>query len=183
MQVNHWDHLGIVKPSLRPAEGTGSRRLYSPDDLAAVEVARRLRSLNVSLECLTTAMRGLRALWPALATVPSDAVVVIRPDGVCQQLAGGTDPTALLSTDRAGIILDLAGIMGDLRSRQALGPATAPAGPAQPRARPTRRPRAGRKEERQGARTEGEGVGSGYSILVFLLGGALIRGRVGQRLG
>ena|GEM_PF-4335814 len=142
MQVNHWDRLGIVKPSLRPAEGTGSRRLYSPDDLAAVEIARRLRSLNVGLECLKTAMRGLRAVWPALATVPSDAVVVIRPDGTCQQVPGEADPTTLLSTDRAGIILDLAGIMGDLRSRQALGPAPAPSEPAQPRARPTSRPRA-----------------------------------------
>ena len=142
MQINHWDRLDIAKPSLRPAEGTGSRRVYSADDLAAVEVASRLRALNMSLECLAAVMRGLRALWPALAAAPSDAVVVIRPDGICQQVAGGADPTTLLSTDRVGIILDLAGVIAGLRRRHGLDRMALPSEPAMPRARPPRPARA-----------------------------------------
>ena len=117
MQINHWDRLRIVSPSLRAAEGTGSRRLYSRDDLAQVEVARRLRELNVGLECLGRAVRQLRSMWPGLAAVSRKAVVLIRVDGSCDVLSADAQLANMLEDHRIGIVLDLAGLIGDLRTR------------------------------------------------------------------
>ncbi len=137
MQINHWDRLGIAKPSLRPAGGTGSRRLYAPSDLAAVEIAHRLRATNISLDCLASAMRNLRTRWPNLAGIGSAVAVLVSPDGVCQQLAAGTDPAALLSEHRAAVILDLGGVIEDLRKRLALPRAAErPTPPGEPARRP-----------------------------------------------
>jgi len=128
MQINHWDRLGIAKPSVRAAEGCGSRRLYSIDDLIAVEIAHQLRAVNIGLECLAVAMSHLRAIWPSRASMAR--VVLIRPDGSCETFAKGSDPAALLAGHRAGLILDLAGAIRGLQARLQSTPAVESAEPA-----------------------------------------------------
>ena len=123
MQINHWDRLGIAKPSVRAAEGHGSRRFYSMDDLTAVEIAHQLRTVNISLECLAAAMSQLRAIWPSPTKIAAGMVVLIGPDGSCKVVAEGADPATLLSGYRAGILLDLAGVIRELRARLPSAPA------------------------------------------------------------
>src|SRR5437762_9963816 len=32
-QIDYWDEIGVLKPSIAPAMGSGSQRLYSADDI------------------------------------------------------------------------------------------------------------------------------------------------------
>lgn len=141
MQVNHWDRLGIVRPSLRSAEGSGSRRLYSLDDLAAAEVARRLREVGVPLEYLGAALSRLRALWPNLSDVPEETYVLIRPDGGCETIGPDAGPADLLSPHRVGILLHLGGVVEALRARMRSGAGDKP-GAVRAEPAPVPRPRA-----------------------------------------
>jgi len=59
-QVNHWDAQGIVKPSVRPAAGRGSQRLYSYADLLAFMTVKGLRDQGVSLQKVRRCVRYLR---------------------------------------------------------------------------------------------------------------------------
>ena len=42
-QLNHWDRLGIASPSIQPAQGSGSRRRYSAEEVFLLLLARTLR--------------------------------------------------------------------------------------------------------------------------------------------
>jgi DNA-binding transcriptional MerR regulator len=59
-QLRYWDRLGVVKPSVAPASGHGSRRLYSFLDLVQARTARELRSNGLSLQRLRKALSILR---------------------------------------------------------------------------------------------------------------------------
>ena len=48
-QINHWDATGLVCPSVQPAQGTGSRRLYSFRDVLLLRVVKVLRDNKVPL--------------------------------------------------------------------------------------------------------------------------------------
>lgn len=48
-QLDHWDRLGFLKPSLSPARGYGSVRRYSFDDIVRLRVAARLRASGIGL--------------------------------------------------------------------------------------------------------------------------------------
>ena len=131
MQVNHWDRLGIASPSIRSAQGAGSRRMYSADDLAAVAIVGRLRSMNIGLKCLRLAMRRIRELWPVLTDAPSDAMVVICHDGTCRRLADGANLRELLYGDSVGMVLDVGRSVAAARTRmrtETPAPATTPTG-------------------------------------------------------
>lgn len=51
-QLDHWDRTGFIRPSLAPAAGKGSARLYSFLDVVQLRVARELRDAGVSLQAL-----------------------------------------------------------------------------------------------------------------------------------
>ena len=61
-QLDHWTRRGIVVPSVRPASGSGSRRLYSFRDLVAIRMLKRLTDAGVSLHNLGRAVQTLRRL-------------------------------------------------------------------------------------------------------------------------
>jgi DNA-binding transcriptional MerR regulator len=48
-QLDHWDRLGFLKPSLSAARGYGSARRYSFDDIVRLRVAARLRASGIGL--------------------------------------------------------------------------------------------------------------------------------------
>lgn len=45
--LNYWAKVRFVEPSVLPAQGSGSRRLYDFDDLVAIRVAVKLRKAGV----------------------------------------------------------------------------------------------------------------------------------------
>lgn len=61
-QLDHWDRLGFLSPSVMRARGYGSARRYSFGDVVFLKVAARLRASGVSLARLRRCAAALRRL-------------------------------------------------------------------------------------------------------------------------
>ena len=59
-QLNAWDKNGIVSPSILRAEGRGSMRLYSYEDIVEAKTVFYLRSKKHSLDCIKRAVEYLK---------------------------------------------------------------------------------------------------------------------------
>lgn len=59
-QLDHWARTGLVRSSLRPASGRGSRRVYSFPDLVALRVVGQLREAGVSIQTIRKAVAYLK---------------------------------------------------------------------------------------------------------------------------
>jgi len=78
-QLVYWDKQGIVKPSISPASGRGSRRLYSYLDLLALMTVKNLKEAGFSLQKIRTCVSYLRGR----------GLDVTRPLAFCKLLACG----------------------------------------------------------------------------------------------
>ena len=58
--LDYWARSRFLAPSLVPAAGKGTQRLYSFQDLVALRVARELRAAGISLQALRKVIRHLR---------------------------------------------------------------------------------------------------------------------------
>ncbi|MEV6674229.1 MerR family transcriptional regulator [Streptomyces sp. NPDC051162] len=94
-QLDYWARTSLVEPSVRPAYGSGSQRLYSFRDVVVLKIVKRLLDAGVSLQNIRTAVqhlkaRGMRDL-PQM-TLMSDGATVYEctsPDEVVDLLQGG----------------------------------------------------------------------------------------------
>jgi DNA-binding transcriptional MerR regulator len=59
-QLDYWARTGLVQPSVRPAAGSGSQRLYGFRDILVLKVVKRLLDTGVSLQNIRTAVEHLR---------------------------------------------------------------------------------------------------------------------------
>src|SRR4051812_49565962 len=59
-QLDYWARTRLVDPSVRPAHGSGSQRLYSFRDILVLKVVKRLLDTGVSLQQIRTAVTHLR---------------------------------------------------------------------------------------------------------------------------
>jgi DNA-binding transcriptional MerR regulator len=64
-QLDHWDRLGFLGPSLERASGYGSARRYSFADIVRLRVAARLRANGVGLARIRRCAEALSRLDPA----------------------------------------------------------------------------------------------------------------------
>ncbi|WP_052462749.1 MerR family transcriptional regulator [Nigerium massiliense] len=60
-QLDYWARTGLVVPSIRSAEGSGTQRLYSFRDILMLKVVKRLLDAGISLQQIRTAIDHLRA--------------------------------------------------------------------------------------------------------------------------
>jgi DNA-binding transcriptional MerR regulator len=94
-QLDYWARTALVEPSVRPAAGSGSQRLYSFRDILVLKVVKRLLDTGISLQQIRAAVTHLRERGSAdLAevTLMSDGVSVYEctsPDEVVDLLQGG----------------------------------------------------------------------------------------------
>jgi DNA-binding transcriptional MerR regulator len=94
-QLDYWARTGLVEPSVRPAAGSGSQRLYGFRDILVLKVVKRLLDTGISLQQIRAAVAHLRERGSAdLAevTLMSDGVSVYEctsPDEVVDLLQGG----------------------------------------------------------------------------------------------
>ncbi|MEU6368766.1 MerR family transcriptional regulator [Streptomyces sp. NPDC046931] len=94
-QLDYWARTGLVEPSVRPAYGSGTQRLYSFRDVVVLKIVKRFLDTGVSLQNIRTAVqhlreRGFRDL--ERMTLMSDGATVYEctsPDEVHQLLQGG----------------------------------------------------------------------------------------------
>jgi DNA-binding transcriptional MerR regulator len=59
-QLDYWARTGLVTPSVRAAEGSGSQRLYSFSDLVELRIIKRLLDAGVSLQRIRQVIDYLR---------------------------------------------------------------------------------------------------------------------------
>ena len=94
-QLDYWARTGLVEPSVRPAHGSGSQRLYSFRDILVLKVVKRLLDTGISLQQIRAAVNHLRDRGTedlAGLTLMSDGVSVYEcssADEVVDLLAGG----------------------------------------------------------------------------------------------
>jgi DNA-binding transcriptional MerR regulator len=94
-QLDYWARTALVEPSIRPARGSGSQRLYSFRDILVLRVVKRLLDTGISLQQIRAAVTFLRehgASNLAQVTLMSDGVSVYActsPDEVVDLLQGG----------------------------------------------------------------------------------------------
>jgi DNA-binding transcriptional MerR regulator len=94
-QLDYWARTGLVEPSVRPAHGSGTQRLYGFRDVVVLKIVKRLLDTGVSLQNIRAAVQHLRSVGPAeLArmTLMSDGATVYEctsPDEVVSLLQGG----------------------------------------------------------------------------------------------
>lgn len=59
-QLDYWARTGLVQPTVRPAGGSGTQRLYSFRDVLVLKVVKRLLDTGVSLQQIRIAVTHLR---------------------------------------------------------------------------------------------------------------------------
>ncbi|MFD7501060.1 MerR family transcriptional regulator [Streptomyces sp. NPDC059850] len=94
-QLDYWARTGLVEPSVRPAYGSGSQRLYNFRDVVVLKIVKRLLDTGVSLQNIRAAVQHLRTRGLddlAQMTLMSDGATVYEctsPDEVVDLLQGG----------------------------------------------------------------------------------------------
>ncbi|MFE2718684.1 MerR family transcriptional regulator [Streptomyces mirabilis] len=93
-QLDYWARTGLVEPSVRPAYGSGTQRLYSFRDVVVLKIVKRFLDTGVSLQNIRTTVQHLRERFRDLErmTLMSDGATVYEcssPDEVHALLQGG----------------------------------------------------------------------------------------------
>lgn len=94
-QLDYWARTGLVEPSIRGAQGSGSQRLYSFRDILVLKIVKRLLDAGVSLQNIRLAVDQLRVRGVedlARITLLSDGTTVYEctsPEEVVDLLQGG----------------------------------------------------------------------------------------------
>ncbi len=93
--MDYWARTGLVEPTVRPATGSGTQRLYSFQDVLVLKVVKRLLDTGVSLQNIRTAIDHLRAQGVddlATVTLMSDGASIYEcrsADEIVDLLQGG----------------------------------------------------------------------------------------------
>src|SRR5690606_1837121 len=118
-QLDYWARTGLVEPSIRPASGSGSQRLYSFRDLVVLRVVKSLLEAGVSLQNIRKAIETLRAHGVedlAGITLISDGTTVYEcrlAEGVVDLLQGGQ---GVLGIAISGAYREIKGTLSHLRA-------------------------------------------------------------------
>jgi DNA-binding transcriptional MerR regulator len=94
-QLDYWARTKLVEPSVRPASGSGSQRLYGFRDILTLKVVKRLLDTGISLQQIRAAVDYLRDQGAGditQVTLMSDGASVYActsPDEVVDLLQGG----------------------------------------------------------------------------------------------
>ncbi|MEU0932682.1 MULTISPECIES: MerR family transcriptional regulator [unclassified Embleya] len=59
-QLDYWARTGLVEPTVRPAHGSGTQRLYGFRDILVLKIVKRLLDTGVSLQNIRIAVAHLR---------------------------------------------------------------------------------------------------------------------------
>ncbi len=81
-QLDYWTTTGLITPSVRSAEGSGSQRLYAFEDIVQLRVIKSLLDAGVSLQRIRAAIDYVRERGLSLRglTLVSDGTTVYALD-------------------------------------------------------------------------------------------------------
>ncbi len=116
-QLDYWARTGLVVPSVRDAQGSGTQRLYSFDDLVELRVMKRLLDTGVSLQRVRQAVEELRrrGRTPGDVTLLSDGTTVYALDDNAQVID-------LLARGQGVFAIALGPVVNELRGEVAQFP-------------------------------------------------------------
>jgi DNA-binding transcriptional MerR regulator len=119
-QLDYWARTKLVPPSIRPAQGSGSQRLYSFNDLVDLKLIKNLLETGVSLQRVREAIEYLHALGHDLTgvTIASDGTSVYAlksPEEVYDLLKGGQGVFGIAIDP---VMEELQGSVSALRARE-----------------------------------------------------------------
>jgi DNA-binding transcriptional MerR regulator len=129
-QLDYWARTGLVEPSVRPANGSGSQRLYGFRDILALKIVKRLLDTGISLQQIRSAVGYLREQGAgdlAQITLMSDGASVYActsPDEVVDLLQGGQ---GVFGIALGRVWQEVEGTLADLPGERAADPGEAPA--------------------------------------------------------
>ena len=92
-QLQYWDEQNFIRPSIKMAEGRGSKRLYSFHDLVCLKVVRDLAHHGFSLQKIRRCLRPLQE-FPAAS---------VRASGSLKYLTDGEE-LFVITNDRRKIL-------------------------------------------------------------------------------
>lgn len=125
-KIRYLDDRGVVKPSIAPARGRGSRRLYSYADLLALRTVKSLRSQGVSLQkvrrCVLFLRKRLRNVsqplgYCTLITV-DNSVWLVEDERTLMDTVRQQGQRAFLQLSIAAIDSELRRLVLDLATRR-----------------------------------------------------------------
>jgi DNA-binding transcriptional MerR regulator len=125
-QLDYWARTKLVPPSIRAAQGSGSQRLYSFNDLVDLKLIKNLLETGVSLQRVREAIDYLHELGHDLTgvTIASDGTSVYAlksPEEVFDLLKGGQGVFGIAIDP---VLEELQGSVSALRAKEATeGPA------------------------------------------------------------
>ena len=119
-QLDYWARTKLVPPSIRPAQGSGSQRLYSFNDLVDLKLIKNLLETGVSLQRVREAIDYLHELGHDLTgvTIASDGTSVYAlksPEEVYDLLKGGQGVFGIAIDP---VLEELQGSVSALRARE-----------------------------------------------------------------
>lgn len=92
-QIQYWDEQGFIRPSVKSAEGRGTKRLYSFSDLVQLKVIKDLTDYGLSLQKIRRCLNHLKRYFPE----------TVRPLSSLKYLTDG-DKLFVLTSDRNKIL-------------------------------------------------------------------------------
>src|SRR5215204_6590432 len=96
-QLDYWARTGLVTPSVRAADGSGTQRLYGFTDVVELRIIKRLLDAGVSLRQIGRRRVGkeCRSRWDWSSDVCSSDLVRAADGSGTQRLYGFTDVVEL----------------------------------------------------------------------------------------
>jgi DNA-binding transcriptional MerR regulator len=121
-QLDYWARTGLVEPTVRPAHGSGSQRLYSFRDILLLKVVKRLLDTGVSLQNIRAAVAHLRDRGDADLTgitLMSDGTTIYActsADEVIDLVQGGQ---GVFGIAIGRVVLEVEGTLSELPAERA----------------------------------------------------------------
>ena len=122
-QLDYWARTDLVSPSVQQAEGSGTQRLYSFDDIVQLRVVKRLVDTGVSLQKVRVAVEELQRRGRTLteATLVSDGTSVLLLENDAELLDLVRRGQAVLALALDPVVEELRGEVTAFPTERAVG--------------------------------------------------------------
>ncbi len=132
-QLDHWARTDLLRPSLCDAKGSGSRRLYSYDDVVQLKVIKKLLDGGQSLQAARRVIDRLRVEGESvgsanLVMVGGSVALARNGEELIDLLRGGQGVLALV-LELAGVKQEVDAAIASLTPSADLDAAVAPSRP------------------------------------------------------
>lgn len=135
-QLDYWTTTELIKPSIRNADGSGTQRLYSFEDIVQLKVVKRLLDAGISLQQIRKALEWMREQDLSLAdvTLVADADHVYALTEERQILDVIKRGQGVLALDIGPVVLEAEAEVHRLPAERAMPPVARRRKPGEPEA-------------------------------------------------